>query len=120
MPVMRQEFLEEYERLSAGAPAGEMRVDRFEDYIRHIGEKDKETEDAYWENYLDGLTDPTLLPFVEAGERNKGIGEYREEVLLVDKAGTSRIDAYAQQNRITVNTVMQGVWSYLLHRYTNN
>ena len=33
---------------------------------------------------------------------------------------TAKTELYAQKNHITINTIMQGVWSYLLHRYTGS
>ena len=38
----------------------------------------------------------------------------------MDEAATARVQSYAQKHRLTVNTVMQGIWSYLLHRYTQS
>lgn len=40
--------------------------------------------------------------------------------LHLDETITEKIKTYSQNNRITVNTIMQGVWSYLLHQYTGN
>ena len=41
--------------------------------------------------------------------------------LKLDKETTAKSDkCYAQKHRLTINTLMQGVWSYLLHRYTGN
>ena len=45
---------------------------------------------------------------------------FRKELLRLDEGLTSRIERYAGLSRITVNTMMQGVWSYLLHRYTGS
>ena len=48
------------------------------------------------------------------------MGAYKSVFLQVDAAVNSEIQSYAQRHRLTVNTVMQGVWSYLLHRYTGS
>src|SRR5439155_26388043 len=60
-------------------------------------------------------------PFIgAAGDRNKGVGEYNYEMLVLDKELTAAVERYGQRHRLTVNTVMQGVWSYLLSRYTGS
>ncbi|ACU62619.1 non-ribosomal peptide synthetase [Chitinophaga pinensis] len=117
-PVLMQEFLEVYESVVNGVPV-RMEEDRYEDYIRYIDGKDSAAEQTYWCNYLDGLTSGTLLPFISAAaERNRGGGIYKSVTLKLDKEMTAVVEKYAQQQRITPNTIMQGIWSYLLHQYT--
>src|SRR5262249_51205465 len=61
----------------------------------------------------------SLLPFINAtANRTKGVGLYREEHFKLNAALTGRLSLYVQRNHITLNTLMQGVWSYLLYRYT--
>jgi len=38
----------------------------------------------------------------------------------LDGAATVNIQGYAQKNRLTVNTLVQGVWALLLHKYTGD
>jgi len=120
LPVVMREFLETYESLKAGLePSRE--EDRYEDYIRYLERRNVEKEESYWKGYLGDVEGPCLLPFIAAtAERNKGEGVYAEEVFQTDAAMTGRVGSYAQKSRITVNTVMQGVWAFLLHRYTGS
>jgi hypothetical protein len=119
--VVMEELLKIYEELVAGRKPVRVDADRYEDYIRYLESRDEAADEAYWRGYLSGVVSGSLLPFIEATvERNKGIGSYRSELLRLDRESAGRVEAYAQQNRITVNTVMQGVWSYLLSRYTGN
>ena len=121
LQILVGEFLQAYELLVAGGEPAEVEEDRYEDYIRHIEGRDKEQEELYWRGYLEGIGTGSLLPFIRPGsERNKGGGEYREESLTLDQELTGRVESYAQGHRLTVSTVMQGVWSYLLHAYTGN
>ncbi|MHA4812707.1 condensation domain-containing protein, partial [Flavitalea flava] len=108
----------------AVAPGGqqeEEQEDNYEEYIGYISSRDKALEASYWQGYLSGVRGSTLLPFIgSTAVRNKGMGSYGQEVLMLDQAATSGIVRFAQGHRLTVNTVMQGVWSYLLYRYTGN
>jgi amino acid adenylation domain-containing protein len=47
-----------------------------------------------------------------------GVGQYAEEQVRLDEDRTQRLYDYARREHVTVNTLMQGIWSYLLHRYT--
>ena len=121
MPVLIEELLKSYDLLMRGEEVDLGGEDRYEDYIRYIEGRDKEGEEAYWRKYLEGLSSGSLLPFVRlSADRNKGQGIYRQFLLRLDEDETLAIERYAQRNRITVNTVMQGVWSYLLSRYTGS
>jgi non-ribosomal peptide synthetase component F len=112
--------LKTYEQLLDGEPLQMIEEDRFEDYIHYIEACDKEKEEAYWKEYLRQLSKGSLLPFIGTKERNKGMGTYGEELMVVNKELTKKLQAFAREHRLTINTIMQGVWSYLLYRYTGN
>ncbi|WP_160710767.1 non-ribosomal peptide synthetase [Chitinophaga solisilvae] len=119
MPVLLEELLTAYELLIAGKPLPVVAADRYEDYIRYIEQQDKEEATGYWRKYLDGLEEASLLPFIgSAAGRTKMQSAYGDETLRFDTEFTAKLNRYAQQQRVTVNTLMQGVWSYLLYRYT--
>jgi amino acid adenylation domain-containing protein len=120
-PILMEEFLEVYDALAAGRKMKHQEEDRYEDYIRYIERRDKEDEELYWRKYLNGLQTGTLLPFVsDAEERTKSIGVFQAVVLELDKATTDKLQVFVQQHHLTVNTMMQGVWAYLLGRYTGD
>ncbi|MGO4293652.1 amino acid adenylation domain-containing protein [Chitinophaga sp. RAB17] len=119
VPTLMEEFIDTYERLTAGRELLEEEEDRYEDYIRYIAARDKEADEQFWRNYLREVEEGCLLPFVTTtAERTKGLGVYAVEQLKLGTAVTARIAAYAQRNHITVNTLMQGVWACLLQHYT--
>lgn len=63
----------------------------------------------------------THLPFVDATlERNKGAGDYETISLKFNSNFTKALRSYSQKNHLTVNTIIQGTWSYLLHEYTRS
>ncbi|WP_344813462.1 non-ribosomal peptide synthase/polyketide synthase, partial [Chitinophaga oryziterrae] len=119
LPVILEEFLNTYDELVSGSPVTNYKEDLYEDYIHHINRISKIAQQEFWTNYMGGLSESTLLPFIPAGiERSRNVEKFNalEHTLNIDQ--TASLQAYAQQQHITVNTLMQGVWSYLLHRYT--
>ena len=121
LPILMEEFLTTYDLLLAGKTVNLGDEDRYEDYIRYIERGSKEKEEAFWRTNLTGLEQGTLLPFVKTTEqRTKGAGYYATETLALDAAVTSKVQQYVQKNHLTVNTLMQGVWAWLLYAYTGN
>ena len=120
-PILIGEFLNTYDLLIAGQPVPEVEEDRYEDYIRYLERKDKDAEEQYWRNYLQEISQGTLLPFIRTtAERTRGRGKYEALSLRLDEAATARIQGYVRSQRLTLNTLMQGVWAFLLHNYTGN
>ena len=119
LPILMEEFLSSYELLVSGKQLKQTKEDRYEDYIRHIERSDKEHEESYWRKYMEGVEQSTMLPFIELTKGRTKIGGPSEMCYLhLNETITEKIKTYSQNNRITVNTIMQGVWSYLLHQYT--
>ncbi|NML39910.1 non-ribosomal peptide synthase/polyketide synthase [Chitinophaga sp. G-6-1-13] len=119
LPLILEDLLRIYEAVVKQAPLPAFTEDRYENYVRYLERQDKEQEEAFWRNYIKDATDATLLPFIGAAEaRNAGVGSYRQELLELDEAATRNINRFAHRHRITPNTIIQGVWSYLLYRYT--
>ncbi|QJB31840.1 non-ribosomal peptide synthase/polyketide synthase [Chitinophaga oryzae] len=119
VPVLMEELLHAYEAAVKGAPPAAGTEDRYEDFIRYLEKRDDDKEEQYWRRYMEGVEEATLLPFIRAGaDRTREAGVYKDFVLSIDAAATAKISAFAQQQHVTVNTLMQGVWALLLHRYT--
>ncbi|MBJ6369741.1 condensation domain-containing protein, partial [Snuella sedimenti] len=119
MPIIMGELLKAYDIYKAGNEPEIPKEDQYKDYIDYITSKDKKEETTYWETYLETLEEGSLLPFVENNvARNTGVGEFQNEKLLFDIKATKKITAFCQLHHLTTNTLVQGVWSYLLSRYT--
>lgn len=119
--LLMGEMLDVYGKLCKGETP-QLEEDKYEDFVRYIEKKDKFQQEDYWKKYLSPLDGPCILPFVEQNslERNKGAhpGAMKKNELHLDEKQTNLLQQYAQQNRITVNTVIQGIWAFLLSKYT--
>jgi amino acid adenylation domain-containing protein/non-ribosomal peptide synthase protein (TIGR01720 family) len=121
LQTLMKELLLAYEAFTSGQPFEVGEEDRYEDYIRYLEHRNKEQEEQHWRTYLAGVNGAVLLPFIATTrERNKGIGEYRQLTLVIPPDRTREAIAIAQQHRLTMNTIVQGVWAYLLYRYTGD
>ncbi|MBL7702880.1 MAG: amino acid adenylation domain-containing protein [Ferruginibacter sp.] len=119
VPLIITELLLTYEQLANGMVLDAPTQDLFKEYVTYVGKRNRNNEKAYWKHYLSELNAPTLLPFIETTQqRNRG-GEYSTEELTLNQTLSEKTRTYAKNNRITINTILQGVWSYLLHQYTS-
>ena len=121
LPILIEEFLKTYESLYSGKQVTLGEEDRYEDFIRYLERNDRKQEENYWRSYMAGVEQNTLLPFISAtDERTKGVGHYKSLLYLIERDIVTKIEDYARKCKLTVNTVMQGVWSLLLHHYTES
>ena len=119
LPILVEEILNTYELLAKGKSLPNTAEDRYEDYIHYLEQKDKNAEELYWRKYLNDTERGTLLPFVKTtADRTKGKGKYDSLNIVLAETKAKQVQEFAQSRRLTVNTLMQGVWSWLLSQYT--
>ncbi|MBR0667604.1 amino acid adenylation domain-containing protein, partial [Roseomonas hellenica] len=89
---------------------------RYRDYIAWLQTRDRQAAEQFWRGQLRGLDAPTLLA-TSLAAAPAGEGHAMCHTRL-DEAETERLRAFARRERITLNTLIQGVWALLLRRYT--
>ncbi|EIK94329.1 non-ribosomal peptide synthetase [Pseudomonas sp. M47T1] len=89
---------------------------RYGDYIAWLQAQDEQAAQAFWQAQLQVLEQPTLLAqsLVDTPQGQGHTALYTR----LDKAATERLRQFARQQRITLNTLIQGAWLLLLQRYT--
>ncbi|WP_416422490.1 non-ribosomal peptide synthase/polyketide synthase [Pseudomonas sp. App30] len=89
---------------------------RYGDYIAWLQAQDESAAQAFWQAQLQVLEQPTLLAqaVVDAPQGRGHTALYSR----LDKARTERLRQFARQQRVTLNTLIQGAWLLLLQRYT--
>lgn len=121
LPVIFGEYMSSYQSLiNQTEPAIKFEHDNFKDYIRYISGKGRPKTHAYWKQILSELESPTVLPFIDPKkELNKTFGN-SSLALIQENEFVTRLEDFAKTNHLTINTIVQGAWAYLLSRYTNN
>ncbi|QJB32305.1 non-ribosomal peptide synthase/polyketide synthase [Chitinophaga oryzae] len=119
LPVLLGELVETYQAIVTQHALPSLKMDDFGAYVRFLADRDLPAEENYWRGYLKDVTEGCLLPFVTtAASRTKGEGRFKETALRLDAVVRQQLERFTQQQRITLNTLVQGVWAYLLSRYT--
>ncbi|HLK97272.1 MAG TPA: condensation domain-containing protein, partial [Hymenobacter sp.] len=113
------ELLQHYDACCAGKPIQPLAEDAYEAYIRYINQRESWQEEAFWKAYFEGWGGAVPLPQIKVvSERNRASGTIASTDLAFDAPLTDRVSGFNKAHRITVNTLVQGVWSLLLSRYT--
>ncbi|MDB4896247.1 MAG: putative linear pentadecapeptide gramicidin synthetase LgrB, partial [Firmicutes bacterium] len=92
----------------------------FSDYIAWLQKQDMSRAEAYWKRTLAGWTAPTPLMangFAPVGRAEAAAGSGEEHAVLPAEVMAS-LTAMAREHHLTVNTLVQGAWALLLHRYS--
>ncbi len=119
--ILMAEFMNLYEILINNGDLPKYNNDEYKAYINYIDSRDKHKEELFWKNYVSNIDRPTLLPFSKLTRlHNKGAGKLGILSLNYDEEQVSKIREYVSSNRITINTLFQGVWAFLLSKYTNS
>ena len=100
------------EPLEASAPPP-----AFRDYIAWLESRDRGADERFWRRALEGF-EPSAAPAWLAPARPREGGEAEQLHLHRTLDGTiaARLAAFARQNRLTLNTLVQGAWALLLLR----
>ncbi|WP_108867379.1 non-ribosomal peptide synthetase [Aquimarina aquimarini] len=92
--------------------------DNYIDFIRHIHRKKTKEATGFWKKYLSSLKAPSYIPFTKNSDQKNTVFANTISDLTIDNETTKSILQYSQQYHLTLNTIVQGIWSYLLSKYT--
>ncbi|MEV7771732.1 amino acid adenylation domain-containing protein [Kitasatospora sp. NPDC086791] len=123
------EVLAEYTALASdrerpeagGQGAGRGRAPKrrpFRDHVAWLREQDPDAGEDYWRGVLEGWESPTPLPYDRPPAAGRRSASSAEVALELSAELSERLNAVACEARVTLNTVLQGVWALLLARYS--
>jgi amino acid adenylation domain-containing protein len=121
VPLILNEVLTTYHAFSHNQPVALPPVPPFKDYILWLHQQDPAQAETFWRSRLQGFTAPTpllgnrLLPSRSTDEQ----ATCDRQSLQLSEATTAQLRAFARQHQLTLNTIVQGGWSLLLGRYSN-
>ncbi|MET3457534.1 non-ribosomal peptide synthase/polyketide synthase [Pseudomonas kilonensis] len=96
-------------------------VSRYADYIQWLQRQDAALSEAFWLEQLADLQEPTVLANAAAASaevRSESGHALKHYTLAAPR--TERLNAFARQQKVTVNTLVQAAWLLLLQRYTGS
>jgi len=97
----------------------------YRDYIAWLQRSNMNKAETFWRNTLKGYNAPTQLPidYLHNGKSvdktNSKAAAVKDHLVHLSEAQTQHLQTVAQQQRTTVNTLVQAAWGLLLSRYSN-
>jgi non-ribosomal peptide synthase protein (TIGR01720 family) len=91
----------------------------YAEYVRWRRDQDTASAREYWHRRLAGVEHPTRLG-IEQEELAVDLAEHPRIRLQLDEAETQRLEKVARSRHVTVSTIVQAAWAYLLHLYSGD
>lgn len=92
----------------------------YRDYIAWQKQQDRFSAEVFWREMLQGFTTPTRLRvdrvFRQLSDQEES---YDEREVKLSIAATAALKSLAQQEHLTLNTLVQGAWALLLSCYSS-
>ncbi|MBW9155185.1 non-ribosomal peptide synthetase [Clostridium tagluense] len=114
--IIMNEFLKIY---SATRDNQELTLDKPKQYFEYINwiEKKSKKVDDFWKKYLQGYDNKSIIPSKSKNESKSF--KLEEFDFFIDKHSVQKLHQVCNDNRVTMNTLMQTVWGIVLQKYNN-
>ncbi|HEY4387779.1 MAG TPA: amino acid adenylation domain-containing protein [Ktedonobacteraceae bacterium] len=90
----------------------------YRDYILWLQQQDQDKAERFWREKLRGFTAPTALGEAQSFQHTANEEQHAVRERRLSPAKTEALQQFARQQRLTLNTLMQGAWALLLSRYS--
>jgi amino acid adenylation domain-containing protein/non-ribosomal peptide synthase protein (TIGR01720 family) len=119
--ILTDEVWALYEALCEGTDPQLPPVRPYGDFISWLQQQDLEKAEAFWRRALKGFASPTRFEVDQRGGEASGANLVEgERSLRLSKRITARLLRFVRENRLTLNTVTQGIWAVILSRYSGD
>jgi surfactin family lipopeptide synthetase C len=119
VPLLLQEVLADYQILTHSGSLNVRSTPRpYRDYIAWLQQQDTRAAEQFWRQALSGFYAPTPL-ICPAPVLSSSPSPYSEQQLQLSPQLTALIQTFAQQQQITLNTLIQAAYALLLSRYSD-
>ncbi|MFK0730318.1 MAG: condensation domain-containing protein, partial [Gloeotrichia echinulata HAB0833] len=119
LPIIFKDVLSFYETELTGKTSTLQTPRPYRDYIAWLNSQDNVAAREFWRQTLDGFIAPTPLGVNKTQYQNQQQdSNYSEVELRLSAEVSHELQFIAQQNRVTLSTIVQAVWALLLSRYS--
>jgi len=119
LPLLVKEVLNYYETLHKGWEVVLEPSRPYGEYLAWLKRQDLQRAEEFWRAILCGMTAPTPLGIeIAPPSGSDATLGYTEQTTRVPTTTTKAIQDLALQHRVTLSSVVQGVWGMLLGRYS--
>ncbi|GER91650.1 hypothetical protein KDW_58120 [Dictyobacter vulcani] len=117
--LVQKDFLLCYEALSTGQSYQPVAHRPYRDYITWLKQQDESKAEQFWRKSLQGIHQPTPLGTVAQDHSAEvAIEGFGTTATMLSAEVSEHLQNLVRQQRLTLNTLFQGVWALVLSRYS--
>ncbi|MFQ4145498.1 amino acid adenylation domain-containing protein [Chlorogloeopsis sp. ULAP02] len=91
----------------------------FRDYIKWLQQQDLQRAETFWRQTLSGFSAPTSLRIEKMlGSKYSKFSHHATQQIKLSASQTAVMRSLVRQHKITLNTLVQGAWAWLLSYYS--
>ncbi len=116
LPLLLQEVFTFYEASRRGIRLNPPDPRPFRDYIAWLERQDPRQAEAFWREQLAGYDEPVRMGIDRGGAADSA--DFGEIHRRLSPARAKRLEAFAREHQLTLNTLVQAAWAFLLSCYS--
>ncbi len=116
LPIVMQQLLGNYQAIKEGKSIPRLSIPPYKTYIAWLARQDKKTACYWWQRDIQHLEHSTVLG-IEKTIQDKS-KEHSEYLFILDQSFTSRLKQLVKALSISLNSLIQGSFALMLHRYS--
>ena len=116
--LLLQEVFARYEASKRGSSLELPQPRPYSDHIRWLEACDFERSEPYWRGLLNGYLAAPFLNFGGPRALSPEVSSRSYQEDRLSPSTTAALETFARQNQLTLNTLIQGAWAFLLSRYS--
>ncbi|MCO4850630.1 non-ribosomal peptide synthase/polyketide synthase [Bacillus vallismortis] len=118
LPLITKEIFEHYFALLQQKQPEQSAMTPYSQYIEWLGRQDAKEAMGYWDQYLEGYEEQTILPKDHHAAQERYIPEKVTCDISTDL--TLKMKQTAGRRQVTLNTLLQTTWAVLLQKYNRS
>ncbi|HAX85127.1 MAG TPA: non-ribosomal peptide synthetase [Cyanobacteria bacterium UBA11370] len=119
LALIFQEVGQLYQAFCQGRDISFAASSSFGDYIAWLQKQDLSKAEVFWRQKLKGLKSTTSLTNLYADNLSSQKETVAHQLTYLSKDSTARLQVFARRHKLTLFTLLQGVWALLLSDYTD-
>ena len=121
VPLLMKELLINYQSLSQNISIPITPAIPYKNYIAWLKQQNQEKARDFWHQELKNFYAPTSLGIAtNINNKKNSNSNYLQHKLQLSAETTYKLEFLAREYQLTLNTLIQGAWAILLHRYSGD
>jgi amino acid adenylation domain-containing protein/non-ribosomal peptide synthase protein (TIGR01720 family) len=88
----------------------------YQEYASWLNHQETGTTEKFWRRQLAGFTDPTPVPFSSSGSARRE--KFDAVTRTISEETASKLRSFAARHKLTLNTLIQGAYAYLISEHS--